>query len=231
MRIRTLVGAALAAALVVAVPASAEPKDVTKWPYAATRGGKVLGRLDVAFAKRDGQVYLVTGFYPGQAAVKDRKGGKPATRSYAELDPEGMLGKYKRWEVKGKGYLYWMAFLFDGKVKVRHERGVGDKGKVKDVGEAGKVRPLDHGQPQLAWLLTGAGKPAEIDCVGVNPGAFGKARVEKGGEEPVELTGGGKASLQRWEVGGDCGEYLVWTDGKGEPVVMETGGVRYERLR
>lgn len=221
--------AAIGALLVPASTTAREPSDVTKWPYAVTRGGKVAGRMDVAHANRDGMTFVVTGFYPGQAAIKDRKGGKPSTRSYAELAGDGTLGKYKRWETKGKGYLYWMAFVFDGKVKVRHERGVGDKGRVKEVGAAEAVRPLDREQPQLAWLLTGPGKPAETACVGLNPGTFGRARVALAGSEDVEV-GGTRRTLEKWTVSGDCGDYSVWRDARGEPVVMTSGSTRYERL-
>ena len=67
--------------------------------------------------------------------------------------------------------------------------------------------------------------------MGVRPAAWGKARVRKVGREEVDLQGGGKASLERWLVEGDCGTYSVYLDASGEAGVMVAGETRYDRLR
>jgi len=203
-------------------------EEPTRYYFAVVGGGKVTGRVDVGLVKRDNQVFLVSGFFPGSWAIKNPGSGKPTRRAYAELENDGTLGKYKRWDNRGKGYRYWMAFVFEGKVKIRYEKGVGDKGRVKDVAEATAVRPLDTSRPELAWLLLGLDK--ETQCVGVNPQAFGKARVEKTGEEGVQLLDGRKLTLTHWRVTGDCGNYDVFTNAKGEPVVIQAQKLRYERL-
>ncbi len=224
-------------ALLAGVPAAARaqeddvPKtDVKKWSFAVSKGGKLLGRLDVGVAKSADTLFASAPYYADPAAVKAKRGLKPAVRSYAELSPDGALGKYKRWETKGKGAQYWFAFPFEKKIRLRYEKGVGDKGKVKDLGTGDKVLPLDAGQPHLAYLRVGDGKPADFACVAANPSAFGKAHVAKAGQEDVDLYGGGKATLTHWAVTGDCGDFQVYVDDKGEPVVMATGALRYDRL-
>jgi hypothetical protein len=123
-----------------------------------------------------------------------------------------------------------MAFNYEGKIKLRFENGPGDKGKVKELGAAEKVVPLDREQPQLAYLLVRDGRAGDVACAGASPGVLGKGHVARAGDEDVDLYGGGKATLAKWAVTGDCGEFQVYVDGQGEPVVMAAGATRYDRL-
>jgi hypothetical protein len=217
-------------AAVLAAPASAAARE-GQWRFAVSKGGKLTGRLDVGVARRDGTLFAVAGFYGGAAAVKEKRTrAKPEGRSYAELEPDGTLGKYKRWEAKGQRNLYWMTFQYGGKVKARFETGLGNTGKVKDVGAGEKVVPLERDQPQLAWLLVDGGHAGPFACVGANPAVLGKAQLANAGPEEIDLAGGAKARLQKWTVTGDCGEYAVWVDAAGDPQVMSTGTTRYDRI-
>ena len=227
-----LLAASMLASTAGARQKEAEPTaGTTQWTFAVSRAGKAAGRLEVGIARRDGETFAVSACYPGVSVAKALpKKAKPAVRSYAELGQGGTLGKYKRWEPRGKGEQYWFVFPFEGKVKLRYEKGPGDKGKVKVLGEGDRVVPLDREQPQLAWLLAGPGKPAETACAGANPAVFGKAQVRRSGSEEVDLYGGGKATLDRWVATGDCGDFSVYLDASGDPVVMLSGQTRYDRV-
>ena len=49
---------------------------------------------------------------------------------------------------------------------------------------------------RIGTLVNGAGKPAEVACVGANPQVFGKARVARSGDEEVDLVVGVDASVE-----------------------------------
>jgi hypothetical protein len=230
MKVILALGCSLAvAASLGAGPAAA--KDSESWQFVASRGGKTAGRFDVGIVHRDGTIFATGAYYKGEGAVKDRARRKgPAIRAYGELTGDGTLGKYKRWESGKGGDAYWMAFVYEGKTRVRHETG-GGSGKVTDLGKSEAVFPLDPGQPQLAFLLASGGNAdREVACVSASPSKLGKAKVHKGGEEDVDLPGGGKAKLVRWTVSGDCGSFSVYLDPEGEPKVMLADDVRFDRL-
>jgi hypothetical protein len=215
-------------------PSASRVIDKHEWSFVVSKGGKATGRLDVGYVVREDTRFMVGGSHTGAKAAQEAKRAKvkPPVRSYAELDPKGFLGRYKRWEPAGKGEKYWYLFQYEGKLKLRHEKGVGDKGSVKDAGAAGtQLVPLEKDQPQLAWLLTSGSRPAEVECVGAHPNVRGKATVARVGEEDTDLPGGQKARLTRWEIKGDCGEYTVMNDASGDPVVLACGGIRWDRKR
>lgn len=223
--------ASLLVAVAVLLPGVSAAKDNPLVGFAESRNGKVVGRLDATVVVKEDAAYAVSVFYAGTAAVKDGKKGKPDYRSYAELDAGGLLGKLKYWEKAPNGEKYWMAFLFEGKVKVRHEKGPGDKGSAEELGKAEGVIPLQDGLPQLAWLRARLGQEGEFPCVSAKARKLGKATVRRVGEEEVDLPGGARESLVRWTVGGDCGTASVWVDNGGSPVVMTSGDARFDRIR
>lgn len=203
-----------------------------RWRFAVTRDKEAVGRLDVGVVRRDNTVFMVTAFYPGREALErpERK-AKPSRRSYAELPEPGVLGKLKRWETLGRVEHYWMLFWLDGRVRVRHEKGVGGKADVREVGRGGDVVPLDPGQPLLAWLLVSPERASRtVTCASPAPAAFGQAKVTAAGSETVRGHDGTETPASRFEISGDCGSYTLWVDAQGEPVVLEAGGERYERF-
>jgi len=219
----------MAVVMAVAMSSPVLAKSSRSMSFAVSRDGKVTGRMDVNISKRDSGIFAVSSFVPGVAAVKEHKNGKPSIRTYAELDVNGAIGKFKRWEVKGKGDRYWFAFVYDGKVKVRHEKGAGDKGSTKELGVAAKTVPLDIEQPHLAWMLIDDHRDA-VECVGLKTTVLGKATVQKVGDEDLDVFGGGKKLLTHWAVRGDCGEYSVYVDADGLPTVMVSGSARFDRM-
>lgn len=228
MRVLLAVAAALAAVSWGPREGEARPR----WRFAVIRDGEEAGRMDVGLARRDGLVFLVSAFYPGRDAVhRLMKKDRPSRRSYAELPEPGVLGKFKRWETLGRVEHYWMLFALDGKVKVRHEKGAGGKAEVREVGKGTGVVPLDPGQPHLAWLLVATDRSARtVACANPVPGTVGQARVAPAGEEEVQTRDGPRRTAARYEVTGDCGTFIVWLDGQGEPLVLASGSERYVRL-
>ena len=225
-----LTGVVVAAVLAFAAPGWAKGGPAP-WRFAMSKGGKVLGRFDVNQVRNDEGVFATGFLYPGAAAVKDPGRPRPSLRSSAQLEKDGSLGKYKRWEAKGGKDLYWFAFVYEGVVKVRFEKGAGDKGRVKEAGKGEHVSPLDAGQPQLAWVLVATSTgDREVSCIAARDETLGKATVRRGAEEQVDLPAGAKASLTRWDVKGDCGAYSIFVDKAGEPVVMVEGDTRYDRI-
>ena len=216
--------------LVLAISFPVLAKSSRSMSFAVSKAGKVTGRMDVGVSYRDSGIFAVSSFIHGVAAVKEMKKGKQAIRTYAELDSNGSIGKYKRWEAKGRGDRYWFAFVYDGKLKVRHETGPGDKGTTKELGVAAQAVPLDFEQPHLAWLLIDNRRDA-VECVGLNPTVMGKATVKNAGDEDVDVFGGGKERLTRWVVSGDCGEFTVFVDTNGAPKVMVSGSARFDRMK
>jgi len=230
---RCILLAFLAVALLLTVGEDAVGKGKPLWQFKATRAGDVTGRLDFGVVHRDGVIYSVSAFYSGKEALLHSKKLKPARRSYAELTETGVLGKYKRWDVVGRVERYWMTFVYKGTVKVRYEKGPRAKGVVREVGKAEAVVPLDGGQPQFAFLLASAGTSGrEATCVGVAPAVWGTARVEQVGPDEIVLEDDivEKREVNRWKVTGDCGEYDVYLDQYGQPLVITSGDRRYERF-
>lgn len=222
--------AAITTMAVVLAPREGEARP--RWRFAVVRDGGETGRMDVGLARRDGTVFLVSAFYPGRDALQRRaKKTKPARRSYAELPEPGVLGKFKRWETLGRIEHYWMLFSLDGKVRVRHEKGAGGRADVREVGQGAAIVPLDPGQPHLAWLLVSAERSARtVACANPVPGAVGQARVVPAGADEVRTRDGQGRAASRFDITGDCGTFAVWLDGQGEPLALESGGDRYERI-
>ncbi len=217
------------------MPGFLGPRDVEarpRWRFAVVRDGEETGRMDVGLARRDGLVFLVSAYYPGRDAVhRFTKKDRPSRRSYAELPEPGVLGKFKRWETLGRVEHYWMLFVLDGKVKVRHEKGAGGRAEVREIGKGAGVVPLDPGQPLLAWLAVAADRSARtIPCANAVPGTVGQARVAPAGDEEVQTRDETRRTAARYEVSGDCGTFTVWLDGQGEPLVLASGSERYVRL-
>ncbi|NOZ00436.1 MAG: hypothetical protein GXP54_00915 [Deltaproteobacteria bacterium] len=205
------------------------------WQFRVMQGEKISGRLDFGVVHREGIIYAVSAFYAGEQALDTGKHKKikPDRRSYAELEEPGLLGKYKRWDVRKKVERYWMTFIYKGKVKVRYEKGPGAKGEVTEVGEAKTVVPLDAGQPQLAYLLAAAGESGrEVACVGASPMVWGKTTVVFSGPEEIVLPGAGeeKTKAARWDVMGDCGQFKVYLDESGKPLLITSESEKYIRL-
>ncbi len=220
------------ALMALAVLGPREGQAQARWRFAVVRGGEVAGRMDVGLARREGVVFMVSAFYPGREALhRPSKKMKPARRSYAELLEPGVLGKFKRWETVGRVEHYWMLFALDGKVRVRHEKGMGGKADVRDLGKGQAVVPLDPSQPFLAWLVLSADRFARtVPCAGPAPGILGQARIEPAGTSEVRTLDGRTLSATRSDITGDCGSFTLWTDAQGEPLVVESGPDRYERM-
>lgn len=224
---RTLV---LSMGLVVLLSHAYAQEDTNKWSFVVSRGGKAIGRLVVGIASAEDSWFVSAAFYEGEKAVKSVKGLHPKVRSYAELQKDMTIGKYKRWEPIGKGSRYWMLFPYEGKVRLRYEKGPGDKGRVKELGDGESVSPLDREQPQLAYLLVRSSRTGVVPCASANPAKLGTANVTKIGEEEIEIYGGSKQSLTKWTVTGSCGEFQIFVDGRNEPVVMTAGQIRYDKI-
>lgn len=203
-----------------------------RWRFAVVRDGEVAGRMDIMLARRDGKIFMVSAFYPGREAVAQRaKKTKPSRRSYAELLEPGFLGKFKRWEIVGRLEHYWILFSLDGTLRVRHEKGLGGKANVRELGKEASVVPLDVKQPFLAWLLVASGPSARTSqCASPAPGTMGVARLTPEGNEEVDTRDGQRRTARRFDVSGDCGTFTIWLDEQGDPLVIEAGGERFERL-
>lgn len=203
------------------------------WRFRILQGEEVKGRMEFGVVRREGTIYVVSAFYAGLEATGKRKKEKPVRRAYAELAEPGILGKYKRWDIRNKVERYWMTFTFKGMVKVRYEKGPGAKGEVKELGEGTAVAPLDGGQPQFAYLLAAAGESGrEVACVGVSPPVWGKATVVFSGPEKVTLKDDIEETRKtsRWDVIGDCGKFKVYLDEFKQALLITTEGERYERF-
>jgi hypothetical protein len=219
--------------------------------YRVIRADKVVGRFDMNTARQDGEIFVVSAYYPGTKALHASRPGSPTVRSYAELDGQGYLNRYKRWEKVGKQEPYWFAFVHEKNVRVLHEPDAGGKGKVKVLGPAQQVVPIDGEMPQLAFTaLAVLRQEREFSCVGVKPSAWGKGRIIKVGNvpqgdkaaamdsDPLEEGEQGEKvpfagpvpTLERWRVDGDCGRFEIYLDGTGEAVRMVAGETNFELL-
>ncbi len=200
---------------------AADREKVEPWQFKAVKGGKAAGRYDFSVVARDTGVFAVSMTYGDPKAVAKKKPGRPEVRTYAELEPSGQLGRYKRWKAKGKGALYWLAFVFEGKAKIRFEREDGSKAKVTELGDATEVFPLEADQPLLAWLLVRGKVEREVACMGTGSTVLGKARVRR-----LDGVEGGEG----WKIEGDCGAFTVVVDAAGEPRSITADGRAWERL-
>lgn len=200
-----------------------EPEEPRRepWVFQVQKGAKVVGRYDFNLVARETGVFAIAAAYADGKALAKRKPGRPDVRAHAELDPKGLLGKYKRWKSKGKNSaLYWLAFAMEGDVKIRSEKEDGQNSKVVDLGKADAVYPLEPDQPFLAWLLIRDRAEREVACVGTGSAAIGKARVAKG----QAATG------ESWTVSGDCGSFTVLVDANGEPAEFAAGERKWVRV-
>ncbi len=208
--------------LALAAPGLAGEKDrVVPWQFKAAKGGKAAGRYDLSVVSGDSGVFAVSMTYADAKAVGKPKPGRPDVRTYAELDSKGFLGRYKRWKTKGKSALYWMAFVLDGKAKIRFEMEDGQKSKVVDLGAANEIVPLEPDQPLLAWLLVRGRTEHDVACMGTTSTAPGKALVRKDNQVEGQET---------WKVEGDCGTFSLTLDAAGELQKVTTEGRSWERV-
>jgi len=214
--------------LVLLLPAVAYSQEKLML-FKVFRGGEHVGWSKIAVAVGEETFYVVSGFYEG--TTKPTKKQKASSRSYGEMAKDGVVKRFKRWAKVGKREDYWMVFYYQGVLKVRYERGSPDRAKVRDLGKVGDARPLGQREPHLAWVLINFGNKRETTCVSVEPDAVGKAKVEMLKSEEISLSSGSKTEVEWWEVKGDCGSYTVLLDKKTkEPLVLEAGGLRYERV-
>lgn len=211
----------VAGAVALALAGSARAGDkVEPWQFKTTRNGKAVGRYDFSVVARENGVFAVSMTYGDAKAIGKKRPGRPEVRAYAELDPKGILGRYKRWKAKGKGALYWMAFVLDGKARTRFEKEDGKNAKVTELGPATDVVPLEPDQPFLGWLLVRGRAEVEVACMGSSSTAIGKARVRK--------DGGGEGG-ETWRIEGDCGTFTFVVDAAGEPRSITADGHAWER--
>jgi hypothetical protein len=200
-----------------------------KMLFKVFRGGDLVGWSEVGVVFGEDTLFAVSVFHEG--AMKPAKKQKASHRSYQEMTKDGVLKRFKRWASVGKREDYWMVFYYQGVLKIRFERGSPDRAKVRDLGKIADARPLGQREPHLAWVLINFGNKRETTCVSVEPDAVGKAKVEMLKSEAISLSSGSKTEVEWWEVKGDCGSYTVLLDKKTkEPLVLEAGGLRYERV-
>jgi len=198
-----------------------EKDQVVPWQFKATKGGKVIGRYDFSVVTRDNGVLAVSMSYGNAKALGMKTPGRPEVRAYAELDAKGLLGRFKRWKAKGRAALYWLAFVYEGKAKIRFEREDGQNSKVTELGAAAEVAPLEPDQPFLAWLLVRGLVDREVACMGTSSTTVGKARVFKEGAVDGSDV---------WKVGGDCGTFSITMDAAGEPRTITAETYSWERV-
>jgi hypothetical protein len=206
---------------VLATARAADKEKVEPWQFKALKGDKVTGRYDFSVVARESGVFASSMSYGGAKALGKKSPGRPEVRAYAELDAKGHLGRFKRWKARGKAALYWMAFLYEGKAKIRFEQEDGKHGKVTEVGEALEVVPLEADQPFLAWLLVRGLVEREVACMGTASVTLGKARVVREGSVD---------GADVWKVSGDCGTFTIALDAAGEPRVIKADGYSWERV-
>lgn len=200
--------------------------------FAVYNQGKVAGRMDFGVVKRDEITFAVSAFYQGESSVKNPKAkAKPTIRAAGELEGMGFLGKYKRWETQGKEEHYWFAFIYDGNIKIRHEIQIKKKNiaNVKEMGKMVQVVPLEPDQPGFALLLANA-QTSDLSCISAKSMKVGKVSSQLQGEEEVATFGGVKRTLKKWVVSGDCGEYIIYLDEQGNPLVIISAGKTYQRM-
>ena len=206
---------------VVATARAGEKEKVEPWVFKALKGSKVTGRYDFSVVARESGVFAVSMSFGDAKALGRKSPGRPEVRAYAELDTKGLLGRYKRWKARGKASLYWMAFVFEGKAKIRFEPEDGQHSKVTELGAAADVVPLEPDQPFLAWLLVRDRAERGVACMGTSSTSVGKAQVHKEGSVD---------GADVWKVSGDCGTFTVSLDAAGEPRTIATDGRSWERI-
>jgi hypothetical protein len=223
---RATMTVAAAAFLVVTASAAVaaaqdEPAKRAPWTFQVLKGTKAVGRYDFNVVSGEGGVFADAWAYADPKAMAKPRPGRPDVRAHAELDPRGLLGKYKRWKSKGKNSaLYWMAFNYEGEIKLRFENEDGAKSKVTSLGKADAVAPLEADEPFLAWLVLRDRAEREVPCVTTASTTVGKARVAKGAATAVGET---------WTVSGDCGAFTVVVGADGEPVEFATAERKWVR--
>ena len=198
-----------------------EKDKVEPWQFKVMKGAKVTGRYDFSVVARETGVFAVSMSFGDPKALGRKIPGRPEVRAYAELDAKGLLGRYKRWKAKGKAALYWMAFVFEGKAKIRFEREDGQNSKVTELGAATDVAPLEPDQPFLAWLLVRGRVDREIACMGIASATVGKAKIFKEGSVD---------GADVWKVSGDCGTFTIALDAAGEPRTITGDAHSWERV-